>query len=641
MNRKNIDIAIIQPPGWSCQNPPLGLALLKSYLAQKGLNAKVLDLNIVLYNLRHGLYANAWELANGYYTWERESYVRKMFSFYSVEILNFIYSVLSLSPKVIGFSAHNPSFISAKLLAFKVKQLSPKTKIIFGGPQVADYTNNWKDLLSSNYADAVIFGEGEESLAEYLKVEENVNNQPMQGISYRGVNGEIVTGGTRELILSLDSIPFADFSDFNLKLYAGKNVLPTYFSRGCINNCIYCTENKFFPKFRCRSGRRVYEEIVYQLSLYPNTRYFRMHDSVSNGNIKELEHFCELIIDNNINISFNLENAIIRKEMTANFYKKLKLAGCTLIGYGLENPSKPLLQAVGKRACLDADFDKAITEGAQAKIVIGINMMFGLPGEKDSDYQKQLDFLIKHRRNKKYILINPALNFCYFPEGCAVYREPEKYGIDMTFGQLYWSERNGRNTFLERLEKFEKFCALTNKLGYKIFFEIVNNINKHDMIGSYYYRQEKYDLAIKHFKKSFQEEVKILELVEDILKIYDRLSLKKDRMYEQLIKYKNKNSDCDSSFNAINSYKELADFIIKNSISDIRNRLNYFTNNFFHFKLSFSINGIKRFLKSIVSIFNNIDNKKYFIRSQIRILIDNKNKAMQRKDKVTARGASN
>ena len=90
MAQKTIDIALIQPPGWSNQNPPLGLALLKSYLAEKGFNAKVFDLNIVLYNLRHSRFCDAWHASEGYNVWEKDSYISDLFFYYTDEILNFI-----------------------------------------------------------------------------------------------------------------------------------------------------------------------------------------------------------------------------------------------------------------------------------------------------------------------------------------------------------------------------------------------------------------------------------------------------------------------------------------------------------------------------------------------------------------------
>lgn len=624
---QKIDIALIQPPGWSKHNPPLGLALLKSYLALKGINAKVFDLNIILYNLRCGVYSDAWELSNGYYIWEKESYVKQMFAFYSYEILSFIDAIFSFQPRVIGLSVHSSSFVSAKLLASKIKQISPHTNVIFGGPEVADYTDSWKTLLSEGNVDAVIFGEGEESLAEFMKVDILHCDSPIEGIAYRNSKGQIIKGPSRRPIIPLDSIPFADFSDFNLKSYFDANVLPTYFSRGCINSCIYCTENKFFPKFRNRSGQRVFEEILHQLSVYPGTKYFRMHDSISNGNIKELEKFCNLLIDNKIKIGFNLENAVIRKEMDTALYIKLKKAGCNIIGYGLENPSKPLLRSVGKLVCSDTDFDKVISEGARAKITICINMMFGLPGESYDDYRSQRAFIKKHRRHKKYILINPALNCCYFPAGSDVYMDPDKYGIDMSKGGLYWSEKSGRNTFPERLDKFEQFCSLANRLGYRNIFEVNQSVNRHELLGNYYYNMGEYRKCLFHFMKSFECEIKTSEIIDNILKIYDKLFIPRDSAYEDLAKCRLINEKkCDSWTNSPVTQEKLTEFMASIPLVDSVNRINSLVEHALLPRPEFSFVYLKQLARyGSLKIFGRIEEKKHSIVEQLfKIRIDSR-----------------
>ena len=578
-NKRELDIAMIQPPGWSSQNPPLGLALIKSYLSESGFSVKNFDLNISLYNLRCGVYLNAWELSNGYYTWGNESYVKGMFDAYSNEIMNFIYTVLSSRPKVIGMSVHWSSMISVRLLAKKFKQYSPDTKIVFGGPQVAYYTHEWRDLLKSKEADAIIFGEGEESLRNYLKFLSlsSPDTNPIKGVAYLGHEKEVIDGGTRGLIKSLDSIPFADFSDFDLNLYAGHNVIPTYFSRGCINNCCYCTENKFFPYFRNRSGKRLFDEVIHQLHLYPKTEYFRMHDSVSNGNIKELELFCDLLIENKLRVGFDLENAVIRKEMDVRLYKKLKAAGCTLIGYGLETPSKTLLKHVGKTACLDADFEKVVRDGVRNKMTIGINMMFGLPGEKDDDFQEQLLFIKKLRRFRKRVIINPALNFCYFPEGCEAHSNPGKFDVDLTNGELYWESKDSRNTFIRRLAKFEEFCVAAENLGYKNIFGVKENVNKNALLGRYYLIKKDYKPSLNHLLKSFDCEVKTVELARDIIKLYEETSKGTDETYRKVEHFiASESKDFDHWLSSINSKRDLDVFILQHSISSSMVRFNKF-----------------------------------------------------------------
>ena len=631
-NRKHLDIAIIQPPGWAVQNPSLGQALLKSYLTENGFSVKNFDLNILLYSIRSGVYLNAWELSNGYYTWGSASYVNKMYDFYSNEILGFIYTVLSFRPKVIGMSVHWSSVIPARLLAQKFKQYSPDTKIVFGGPQVAYYTQGWKALLERGEIDAVVFGEGEESLKCYLESLNSSHNKPIKGVAYSGFKRDIIDGGARELIRSLDSIPFADFSDFDLNLYAGHNVIPTYFSRGCINRCCYCTENKFFPHFRNRTAQRLFDEVVHQLSLYPKTEYFRLHDSISNGNIKELESFCDLLMDNRVKIRFNLENAVIRKEMDGRLYKKLKRAGCTLIGYGLETPSKTLLKHVGKTACLDADFEKVVSDGARNKMTIGINMMFGLPGEKDEDFQEQILFIKKLKKFRKRIIINPALNFCYFPEGCEAHSNPEKFHVDLTNGELYWESMDGRNNFVERLAKFEKFCAAADRLGYKNLFGVTENANRNALLGQYYFLKKDYNQALDYLLKSFDLEIKTMELARDIIKLYAEAHRDPDEAYNNVNSFiASENTNSGHWLNSVNSRQELDGFILGSSISSSMERLNKFIEGrrgHQTVKLRWSLPGLKEYAKQVIFRLlgrtSGVIDDKYVILTQSMKDIDNK-----------------
>jgi len=634
MHGKKVDMVLIQPPGWSNQNPPLGLALLKSYLAGKGFCTTVFDLNIILYNLRYGQFSNSWNDENSYYLWEKKSFVKQMFNFYSNEIMNFIYTVLSLEPDVIGFSTHCSSFISARLLARKIRQVSPETKIVFGGPEVAAYTSNWKKILLSREVDAVVFGEGEASLSEYLGSREAFYQKPIKGIAHVGRNGEIIEAGDRAPILSLDSLPFADFSDFDLKAYAGLNVLPTYFSRGCINRCVYCTERKFFPFFRNRSGKRLFDEVVHQLSLYPQTEFFRLHDSVSNANVKELETFSDFVIENNVKIGFNLENAVIRKEMDARLYKKLKKAGCTIIGYGMETPSKSLLRSVGKKICLNADFDKVVMEGVHSKIIIGINMMFGLLGESPDDFQLQLDFLKKYRKYRKHMIINPSLNYCYFPEGCDVYMDPQKYDVDLSQGSLFWSSKDGRNAFTDRLNKFEEYCSLAQKMGFMNLFNVTQSANRDELLGNYYCGLGEYQQGLYHLKRSFEGETKTLELVEKMLDAYKKLSLEEDEMHEKASKFKmEKSVDIDYFIDNVRNRRELDEFIRTTSITDIVDRLNSFAEALAgpSIKPRLSTKGLKAYVKYRLSKLIHMSDKRYFSLIQLIKLLENKIDVMARK----------
>ncbi|MFH1620136.1 MAG: radical SAM protein [bacterium] len=571
----------------------MGLALLKSYLAKKGLKARVFDLNILLYNVRHGPYSSAWDskICPHILTakWPSESFVRQMYAFYSHEVLNFMYSVLAAKPRTIGFSVHRTSFIAARMLASKFKQIAPpKTRIIFGGPEVARYTHQWKDLLASGHADAVLFGEGEESLTQYLKA-----NQAgaISGVASREPDGNIVDGGPRPSIPSLNDLPYADFSDFELAAYANKNMLTTYFSRGCVNRCIFCTENQFFPKFRCRSGRRVFDDVVHQISLHPETNYFDISDSVSNGNIRELETFCDLVIESGVKINFSLFNAVIRKEMDLKLYGKLKRAGCVMINYGLETPSKSLLKSVGKTVCLDADFDKVISEGTHSKLIIGVNMMFGLPGETPDDHEQQLAFLHRHRHERKQLIL-VGCSPCRFPAGCTVHQNPSGYGVELGEKESWWSKTDGSSTFIDRLAKVENFCAEAGRLGYR---DPLDNMeaDRDYLLADYYQHKGEKKQAFHCLRKALNslspppsppgEEGGdgywniTAELADRIMSLYADLSLEKDGYYNELLRFKTeKTGDEQSDFENMLSKADMVQYILSSSFSEMLSRLDRF-----------------------------------------------------------------
>lgn len=492
VNIWSMDIVLLQLPFWGIGCPPLGLSLLKSYLAKNGLSCKVIDINAQAYCLRGDKYQDYWDISHGYNFCEDEE---QMLNYYRNNRAFFLYQmgeIKKLNPKVIGCSCQSSSFIITKLFLEDLRNIFPDFKHILGGPQVAGFMNNARELLATGYIDAVNYYEGEVSLVEYVRSLNGADEKPISGLVYKK-NGKIIEGGPTHSILNLNELPFPDFSDFNLKNYSQPNVLPSYTSRGCINQCIYCTSRNFTKPFRFRSATRVFEEIKYLKQQYSELEFVRMCDNISNSNIKELELFCDLMIQEKSGIKWDLENAVIRREMNSRLYKKLKKAGCTLIGYGMETPSAHLLAKVGKVLSRDVDIGRVLREGKRAGIYIGVNVMFGLPGETEDDLATLLDFLRKNRRS--FSMINPALAFCEFCPGSDVYSDPSKYGIDMAKGSLFWESKDRSNTYPERMKRFELFCQLAKKYKIGNLFNIQELPNKHKLLFQYYFTSRDRDNA--------------------------------------------------------------------------------------------------------------------------------------------------
>ena len=449
------ELVLIQPPGWAVMNPPLGLALLKAYLGERGFSVKVMDLNIELYNKGAKAVHQYWDLTKGYFLWQKPEFNRHILKAARKPIAAFMDRVVREKPRYVGFSVHDSTYLMTLALAGMFRSGNPEIPIIFGGPQMARQRPEWKTGLMGP-EDVVVFGEGEEAVHEILQGKEHVP----------GTATLAQDNGLRPQIRDLDALPFPDFGPDGTKGYAQPDFLPTYFSRGCLNHCMFCTESLYFPTFHTRTGRRVHEEIRYLHDRYGISR-FRFAASVSNGSMWELKEFCDRLIANGPKIQFVLDGVVVRQEMTPNVYRKLRKAGCTLMGFGLETPSKRLLEHVGKVTSKNADLEKVIMDGVDSGIRIAVNFMFGIPGETEEESLAQIAFIRKIPWwKRRRVLLVPSLTLCAISPGSRAAEDPARYGLNLSKGQYHWESLDGTNTFETRKAKFNRFLRAARWMGY-------------------------------------------------------------------------------------------------------------------------------------------------------------------------------
>lgn len=451
-------IAFLIVPCWGVTVAPLSIASLSAYVKSKGFESKCYDLNVELYSTRSGEFEDAWDLSRGYNNWEDNGFVHRFFEANKQSILNYLHNILSSKPDVISFTTYSTNLKLSLLIAKIIKDNNPAIKVVFGGAQMAQFLDSKKLIQGYDFIDAIFFGEGEESIVDYLNGQETVDGAVVK------TDRMDSTGGIRKPI-DIKTLPHPEYSDFNLKLYANLHGLSMWTSRGCLNDCFFCTEHEFMPGFRYRKAEDMFAEIKQNLKLYPNVNFFHFHDSVSNGNIPELEKLCKYIIDGSLKIRFSLDNVIMRKEMTLDFCKLLKQAGCVLVGYGMETCVPRLWGIMGKRVAFaqKVSASEIIMNTSRAGIRVGINVMFGIPGETEDDFQAQLQFIKDNR--KRIYLVNPSLLFCLFPKGSKVYANPNRYNVNVSKGSLYWETKDRTNTYAVRQSRFLRFIKCAKELG--------------------------------------------------------------------------------------------------------------------------------------------------------------------------------
>jgi radical SAM superfamily enzyme YgiQ (UPF0313 family) len=496
------DIVLVQAPGWGINTPPLATAMLTAFARKHGFKALPIDLNIEFYLNRPHKFRSAWDFEQSLWFWETKECVMDLMAAFRDRIESFIDIIEATRVPVVGFTVYSSSVFMSVELARMLKARLPEVKIIFGGPHVSRFLAGASVLKANDCIDAAVQGEGEATLIEIVrKVKTGHSISDSAGILVRTRDG-IVDNGDRELIKELNELPAPDFSDFDFKNYLWPSHLPLMSSRGCPNRCIFCNERPFWRTYRGRSADSIFAEIESQISRYPHINFLDFQDSVINGQIPELARLADLIIEKGLRVKWSGQ-AIIRKEMNVELMEKLKRSGCICMAYGLETPSESLMKKIGKVMSTGADINAIAEAHGKSGLGATYNFMFGLPGETEKDAFEAQEFL---RRNRKYKpSVNPSSGFCLFAPGTLVYEDPEKYGIDLSRGAMYWESRDGSNTFISRLKRFEDFCRLVHELGLPTTYPSTVLLDRNRALGNYYYQDGMYEKAAWYYSAWLRE----------------------------------------------------------------------------------------------------------------------------------------
>jgi len=396
-------VAIIQPPAYGVRTPPLGPAYLASSLEKAGIECRIFDFNSELY--KNGGLPELWNPENLAIWQKTQKFCKIKFSSEEV-IASCARQVLEFAPDVIGMSVHNPSANFSIALAKAIKAQKNDAIIIMGGPICHPNLKIFPEMPETDYniheyADYLVVGEGEKTFIELLDaIAKGKNPAGCKGIMFR--KGEkLVFTGNNTPIMTLDLLPFPDFSQFpldNYRHYEQKSlILPIMLSRGCTNHCVFCTDtNAWFP-YRFRFSKSVIDEIKSDIEQYGCTA-FEFNDSLINGNPKLLSDVCEEIIREKIQISWSgsaRADSTISKELL----QKMKKAGCNTLYFGIESGSQKVLNNMRKNINI-RKVPKILKWASELGISVGTSWIIGFPTETEEDFKKTVKFI---RDNRKYI----------------------------------------------------------------------------------------------------------------------------------------------------------------------------------------------------------------------------------------------
>jgi radical SAM superfamily enzyme YgiQ (UPF0313 family) len=436
-------IVLCQTSFWNVKSPPYALAMLAAALRSKGFVVVPRDYDLEFHNWsqpedRH-LWTDAWVPF-----WMNADKVSNLVGEKFQDFMDWCArDALSYNPDVIGFSTKITTSTTARLVAERVKQLNPRVKVLFGGPEMWDGVKQY--LTPYPYIDAICRQEADISFPSFMTKFENAGGlfQPEPGWAYRDHDGAIIDCGEIPQGPGVGDIPLADYSDFDFSRYQEPNTLPLLLSRGCINRCSFCTEAPAFLKYRYYEGRRIYDEILHQLKTTNVARPVRVafNDSLLNGNLAALEHFADLVLETPIPGGMKFGGMmLVRKRMSDELIHKLARAGLDNILLGMESGSDVVIEAMRKKFDLD-QARRIIRAADNAGIFLVLSIIFGHPGETELEFYKSVSFLMEMEPHVSMFL----LNILQINPQSYLGANPQQYGIDLTDPGA-WQSDGGTNT---------------------------------------------------------------------------------------------------------------------------------------------------------------------------------------------------
>lgn len=311
---------------------------------------------------------------------------------------------------VVGMGACGGYYQYRKVLkiAETINQAKERPFLLMGGHLVSPEPEYF---LKKTMADAIVIGEGEDTILELLTALGNKKSlKDIKGIAYIE-NGIFIKTDPRELIQDIDSIPFPAWDLFHMDHYGllrfpnmknSERSMPVLSGRGCTFTCNFCY--RMDKGFRPRSAESIIEEIQILKKDYAIS-YIAFSDELLMNSVERTTELCEAFIKAKLNIKWDCNGRL--NYATPDVLKLMKKSGCVFINYGIESMDEQALRNMKKALTVSQ-----ITSGIENTLAVGIspgyNIIFGNIGETAESLQLGVDFLLKYDDHAQLRTIRPV-----------------------------------------------------------------------------------------------------------------------------------------------------------------------------------------------------------------------------------------
>jgi anaerobic magnesium-protoporphyrin IX monomethyl ester cyclase len=464
------NVLLIQAPPWGITTFPLGIAYVSAYLQAREVPVSVFDLNVEMYAAAGEKIKARWH-TNEFEFWSSGAVLERP-DFDTEEIAE---RILAFPADIIGFSTTFASIPFTNVLLEKIRAKRPECVIIIGGagPSYAMHRSFYrKDLI-----DYFIIGEGEELFYQLVKrhsTDAGALHPELDDIfrCWKDEETDRVECLEARASLDLDALPWPTYEGFLPDLYSEKDLLPIIISRGCPNACHFCCDWRLKKTFRVRDPKQVLQEMQYLIERYDRRR-FEFSDLLVNGDLKQLETLCDLIISAGLQISWGAQ-AAVRRDMKGPLLRKMRRAGCGSLTFGFESFSDSLLKKMNKRFTA-RDATSVIKRVKKSGMLVEANLLIGFPGETEADIVNTIKFL---KQYSAFIDRINSLNICSVGPGMSIWEHSLQFNIfkDEIADWYAWHTADCSNTLAIREKRHQRLKEFIEQEGLGLGWENLRRV---------------------------------------------------------------------------------------------------------------------------------------------------------------------
>jgi len=304
--------------------------------------------------------------------------------------------VLSMSPRIVGFTTTFSQNVPSLVLAKLIKSRDPSIHIVFGGSNCDGPMGEALHRVFP-WVDTVVRGEAERVLPQLIKDLSNGGVRPQPGLCFRE-NGQRVVIDQVGSNIPMDDVPLPNYDEFFERLDRSTSgaeirphlVIPFESARGCWwgakKHCTFCGLNGSSMAFRSKSPELLVDELVALARKYSQLNFSAV------DNIIDMRYFRDVLPklrDTGCDFRIFYETkANLKKEHV----RAMRQAGVMIIQIGIESFSTPILKLMEKGATALQNI-RLLKWCSEFGVRAEWNFIYGFPHEPIEEYDRMADLV--------------------------------------------------------------------------------------------------------------------------------------------------------------------------------------------------------------------------------------------------------